>query len=381
MKVAFLTWEYPPNIYGGAGIHVKYLTQNLKRHINLEVRTRGSEDSQIDEDGIRVHRYKPWNFQEVYYPGTRGLLEAYSACLAFVREKIDADIVHTHTWYTSLAGFYAKQLYGAKLVATVHSLEPKRPWKQEAMGNAYLLSTWAERTGLCSCDRVIAVSREDRKDIIECYGIEEKRIAVIPNGVDIQKYRRYEKPTLLRQYGITKPYILFLGRLSRQKGVFDALEVASKLPRDVILVVVTGKPDEASIEQEFASRVKKSQNVVWVNKMLTEEETIAFYSGAKVFISPSVYEPFGIMNLEAMACGRPVVSTRVGGIKDVVVDGVTGFLVTPGDVEGIAKNVNTLLAEAEIGEAMGTKGRARVEAEFSWSRIAEKTVSLYKTLK
>ena len=380
VKVTFLTWEYPPDIYGGAGVHVKYLTQHLKRHINIEVRTRGKDDSQVEEDGIRVRRYKPWSFQEASTPGIRGLLEAFSTCLAFVRDEIDAKIVHSHTWYTNLAGFYAKQLYDARLVATVHSLEPKRPWKREAMGNAYRLSTWAEETCLHACDRIIAVSTEDKKDIVECYGVEEKRIAVIPNGIDIEKYKRRENPSLLKGYGVKKPYVLFLGRLSRQKGVFDALKVSSKLPKGVDLVMVTGRPDEEGIEQELARRVKGRKNVVWVNKMLTEEEAIAFYSSAEVFVSPSIYEPFGIINLEAMACSRPVVSTRVGGIKDVVVEGATGFLVEAGDSAGIAEKVSMLLSNKELTEVMGNRGRERVEAEFSWSRIAERTLALYEKL-
>jgi len=380
VKVTFLTWEYPPDVYGGAGIHVKYLTQNLKRRINIEVRTHGRDDSQVDEDGIRVRRYKPWGFQDASIPAVRSLLEVFSTCLAFVKDRIDADIVHSHTWYTNLAGFYAKQLYDARLVATVHSLEPKRSWKRDAMGNAYRLSTWAEETCLHACDRIIAVSKEDRRDIVECYGIEEKSIAVIPNGIDIEKYKRREKLSLLRQYGVKKPYILFLGRLSRQKGVFDLLEASSKLPKGVTLVMVTGKPDEEGVEQEFTRRVEGRKNVVRVNKMLTEAETIAFYSSAEVFVSPSIYEPFGIMNLEAMACGRPVVSTKVGGIKDVVVDGATGFLVKAGDPDGIAEKVNLLISDRELAEAMGMRGRERVEAEFSWSRVAEKTINLYRTL-
>ncbi len=382
MKVTFLTWEYPPDVYGGAGIHIKYLTQNLKRRLNIEVRTHGTEDSQADEDGIRVRRYKPWDFQDASTPKIGNLLEVFSVCLAFVKDRIESDVVHSHTWYTNLAGFYAKQLYDVKLVATVHSLEPKRPWKKEAMGNAYRLSTWAEETCLRACDRVIAVSKEDRKDIVECYGIEEKRIAVIPNGIDIAQYRRCEQPSLLKQYGVKKPYILFLGRLSRQKGVFDLLEAASKLPKGVTLVMVTGKPDEEGVEQEFAQKVEeaKKKNVVWVNKMLTEEETIAFYSSAQVFVSPSIYEPFGIMNLEAMACSRPVVSTKVGGIKDVVIDGATGFLVRAGDSDELAEKTNLLLSDRKLAETMGRKGRERVEAEFSWSRIAEKTIKLYRTL-
>lgn len=383
MKVTFLTWEYPPNVYGGAGVHVKYLSQALAKHIQVEVKTlrTGKTRTESEKDVIKVLRYKPWGFlQNVSSPGVETLLKAFSVNLAFVRDLIESDIVHTHTWYTNLAGFYAKQLYDIKLVSTVHSLEPKRPWKREAMGNAYRLSGWAEETGLKSCDKVIAVSKDDKKDIIECYGIEEGRVEVIPNGVDIRKYRRRENSSILEKYRVMKPYVLFLGRLSRQKGVFDAVEASRRLPKGVKLVLVTGKADEKGLEEELAKRVNDRENILWVNKMLTEAEVVALCSGCEVFLSPSVYEPFGIMNLEAMACSRPVVSTRVGGIKDVVVDGETGFLVDPGSPEDLAEAVNKILFDKALAEKMGRAGRMRVAKEFSWERIAEKTLNLYKTI-
>lgn len=383
MKVTFLTWEYPPNVYGGAGVHVTYLTQALAKHIQVEIKTPWiAKTSTKSEKGmIEVLRYKPWSFlQNASSPGVETLLKAFSINLAFVRDLVESDIVHSHTWYTNLAGFYAKQLYDVKLVSTVHSLEPKRPWKSEAMGNAYRLSSWAEKIGLNACDKIIAVSGEDKKDIMECYGIEERRIEVIPNGVDIGKYKRRENPSILERYNISKPYVLFLGRLSRQKGVFDAVEASRSLPKGVKLVLVTGKADEIKLEEELDRKVKATENILWINKMLSEAEVVALYSSCSVFVSPSVYEPFGIMNLEAMACSRPVVSTRVGGIQDVVVDGETGLIVNPGSPSDLAEAINRILADKGLAEKMGRAGRKRVEKEFSWEKVAEKTLNLYKTM-
>jgi len=380
MKVTFLTFEYPPNVYGGAGVQIKYLTRALSSKIHVEVRTAGTAGKTEDEK-IKVLRYEPWKIlRKGGDPKFNSLLEAFSLDLALVKDPIDSEIVHAHTWYMSLAGFYSKQLYGAKLVTTVHSLEPKRPWKAEAIGNAYRLSTWAEQTGLTASDKIIAVSRADRDDIVDCYGINSNRIEVIPNGVDIEKYRKKEDPSVLRKYGIKKPYVLFLGRLSRQKGVFETLKASDGLPKEVKLVLVTGKADERGLENKLAKEVRRRKNILWIDKMLTEEETVALYSDAEVFVSPSVYEPFGIMNLEAMACSLPVVSTKVGGIKDVVLDGETGILVSPRSPVEIVEAVNKLLGDPLLAKRMGEKGRKRVEKEFSWETIAQKTLALYESL-
>lgn len=380
MKVTFLTFEYPPNVYGGAGVHVKYLTKALSGQIDVEVRTLGTS-GKVREGKIKVIRCEPWEiFRKGCDPKFKRLFEAFSLDLALVKDPIDSEIVHAHTWYTSLAGFYSKNLYDVKLVMTVHSLEPKRPWKIEAMGNAYRLSTWAERAGLSACDRIIAVSKEDKKDIMDCYGIENNRVEVIPNGIDIEKYKRREDFSVLEKYGVKKPYVLFLGRLSRQKGVFETVRASDSFPKNVKLVLVTSRADEKGIENELAKEVYKRENIIWINKMLTEDEAVALYSSAEVFTSPSIYEPFGIVNLEAMACGTPVVSTKVGGIKDVVSDGKTGILVNPRNPEEVAEAVNKLLADKELAKNMGEKGRRRVEKEFSWERIAERTLALYKSI-
>lgn len=383
MKVTFLTWEYPPNIYGGAGVHVKHLVGALRNRIEIEVRTLGGEGEPASSEQSEVHvrRYRPWDaLTESPSTGIETLLRAFSVDLAFVNDPLCTDIVHTHTWYTNLAGFYAKTLYDAKLVATVHSLEPKRPWKEAALGNAYRLSAWAERTCLRYCDRIIAVSNAQKEDVVECCDVDARRVEVIPNGVDAQTFRRREDPEILERYGVRKPYVLFLGRLSRQKGVLEAVAASHHLPAGVTLVLVTGKADERRLEVELSSRVKNRDRIVWVNKMLTEPEAIAFYSGCKVFISPSRYEPFGIINLEAMACSRPVVSTNVGGIKDVVVDGVTGILVEPQNPVMLADAINAVLADGENAARLGRNGRVRVEQEYSWTKVADRTLALYQTL-
>lgn len=383
MKVTFLTWEYPPHVYGGAGVHVQNLIQNIRGRVEIEVRTLLPEDSQaseIEEDGgVRVLRYPRWTFLGSGNPFSAAL-SAFSTDLAIVKDRIDGDIVHVHTWYTALAGYYAKQLYDPRLVMTVHSLEPKRPWKEQALGNAYRLSTWAEKTGIEACDRVIAVSYADAKDVVECYDVAHGKIKVIPNGVDVEAFQRRQDPQVLAKYSVRNPYVLFLGRLSRQKGVFDLVSASSRLPEDVTLVLVTGPADEPGITAELSKQLEGRRNILWIDKILPRNEVVALLSGSSVFVAPSLYEPFGIMNLEAMACGRPVVSTRVGGIVDVVVDGETGLLVPPGNPEELSEAIRRILLNSELGERMGEAGRERVERMFTWKRVAEETLSLYREM-
>jgi glycogen synthase len=380
MKVTFLTWEYPPNVYGGAGVHIQNLVQSLKNKIDIEVRTilpSKSPAAEIEEtSGLRVLRYLGWEYLESESKLSK-VLSAFSTDLAMVKDPIDGQIVHAHTWYTSLAGYYAKQLYDQRLIMTVHSLEPLRPWKKEALGNGYLLSTWAEKTGLESCDRIIAVSESDKKDIIECYRLPPERITVIPNGVDEEVFHRHENHAVPEKYGLRKPYVLFLGRLSRQKGIFDLVSASSKLDGRVTLVIATGAPDEEGLEEKLSRELKSHPNIVWINKMLPRNEVVALLSAASAFVAPSLYEPFGIMNLEAMACQRPVVSTRVGGITDVVVDGETGLLVPPNSPDELANAVNKIVADSKLGEHMGEAGRRRVEDRFTWDKVAVETLSVY----
>lgn len=374
MKVTMMALEYPPNIYGGVGIHLKYLTRALLKFMDVEVRTVG-EGEEKTIDGVRVKYYAPWDAMSNLKEKHGKVLETLSLCLTLVAEPIDGELVHTHTWYTNLAGLYAKKLYGKKLLATVHSLEPLRPWKAEQLGSGYNLSVWMEKTGLWECDRIIAVSEEMKNDIVKVYGISEKKISVIHNGIDIEKYRKMENDEILRRLGVKKPYILFVGRLTRQKGIFELVEAMKRVKAR--LVLVTGKPDTAEIEAELNAKLKEMDNITWINRMLSEDEIIALYSSAQLFVCPSIYEPFGIINLEAMACGAPVVASAVGGIKEVIQNGKNGILVEPGNVEALVEGIDKVLSDERLREKLIEEGRKRAE-EFAWDRIAEKTFLLYQ---
>ena len=387
MKTTIFTWEFPPNIYGGAGVHAKYIATSLAKLIDVEVRTL-EEGPTPDLPGLAVRRYRP-TLKPIGLPDPKvaKALEVLSFNMNMVADPIDSEIVHTHTWYTNFAGALAKRTYGAKLVATVHSLEPLRPWKREQLGAGYDLSSWMEREGLTACDAIIAVSADMKKDILKCYDVPAKSVAVIHNGVDPAKYRPQEGTVSLgkgsaslAKFGIQKPFVFFVGRLTRQKGVFDLVNAMDHVPREVTLVLATGKPDTPEIEDELRRMLKKMPNVVWIRDMLEDPDLVSLYNEAAVFACPSVYEPFGIINLEAMACETPVVATRVGGIKEVVVDGETGLLVPPGDPVRLGKAITKVIEDPKLAARMGRAGRKRVLQHFTWDRIAEKTLKLYRTL-
>ena len=381
MKVCIFTLEYPPHVYGGAGVHVYNVARHLAKFINVEVRTVSlkKEIEYHEENKIIVKRYPPWyNILEKVDGKYRPAFKALSLALAINSDRVDAEIIHFHTWYMSLAGFIAKKLYDVKLIATVHSLEPKRPWKREALAEAYNLSLWLERTGLEACDAVIAVSKAMKRDLVEVYGIEEDKIAVIYNGIDETRWRPIVDEKILKKYHIKKPYILFVGRLSKQKGIFNLLKAFKLLSDKASLVLVTGKPDERKVVDEFEKAINEVRNVVWINKMLKDEELIPLYTMASVFVCPSIYEPFGIVNLEAMATETPVVAFKTGGIPELVVDGETGILVRPGDVKELANAIEYVLKNPEIGKVMGENGRKRVLQYFTWSKVARETLKLYE---
>lgn len=380
MKAAVFSWEYPPNIYGGAGVHAKYITASLAKLMKVEVRTI-EEGPPPNIPGVRVRRYRP-TLRGLGPPDPRvaKALEIFSFNANMVADPIDADVVHTHTWYTNFAGALAKRIYGCRLVATVHSLEPLRPWKREQLGAGYELSSWMEKEGLEACDAVVAVSREMKRDILKCYDIPASRVTVIHNGVDPQKYRPRDGSRAVSNFGIRTPFVLFVGRLSRQKGVFDLLDAMETVPEDTTLVLVTGKPDTPGIEEDLRRALSGRGHVVWIPEMLRDPDLVGLYNEAAVFACPSIYEPFGIINLEAMACETPVVGTRVGGIKEVVVDQETGFLVPPGDPVKLGRAIARLLEDPHLAARMGKKGRLRVLQHFSWDRIAAKTLELYRSL-
>ena len=380
MKATVFSWEYPPNIYGGAGVHVKYVTASLAKLIDVEVRTI-EEGPPPSIPGVRVRRYRP-TLRGLGSPDPRvaKALEIFSFNANMVADPIDADVVHTHTWYTNFAGSLAKRIYGCRLVATVHSLEPLRPWKREQLGAGYELSSWMEKEGLEACDAVVAVSREMKRDILKCYDIPASRVTVIHNGVDPQKYTPREGSKTVSNFGIRTPFVLFVGRLSRQKGVFDLLDAMEYMPEDTTLVLVTGKPDTPAIEEDLRRALSSMGHVVWIPEMLQDPDLVALYNEAAVFACPSIYEPFGIINLEAMACETPVVATRVGGIKEVVVDKETGFLVPPGNPAKLGRAITRLLEDPPLAARMGKEGRRRVLQYFTWDRIAAKTLELYRSL-
>jgi glycogen synthase len=380
MKASIFTWEYPPAIYGGAGVHAKYITMALAKHIKVEVRTLDI-GAPPKIEGVNVLRY-PSTLRGLATGDPRILkaLQVLSFNMNMVADPIDAAIVHTHTWYTNFAGAMAKRIYGAKLVATVHSLEPLRPWKREQLGAGYDLSSWMEREGLLACDAVVAVSRDMKEDVLKAYPIPASKVAVIHNGVDPEKYYPRDGLESLAKFSIRKPFVFFVGRLSRQKGIFDLLAAMDHVPKGTTLVLATGKPDTPGIEVDLRAALKSRHDVVWIQDMLEDHDLVNLYNEAAVFACPSVYEPFGIINLEAMACETPVVATRVGGIKEVVVDGETGLMVPPGEPVKLGAALTRILEDPATAAKMGAEGRRHVLEHFTWDRIAVKTLELYRSL-
>jgi glycogen synthase len=379
IKVCFITREYPPNTYGGAGVHIKHLSRELARLMDVEVRCFGDQD--LTEGRLRVQGYQPWS--RVLEGGEKKFnpaLAAFATGLSIVRDPIDADVVHGHTWYAALAGFMAKVLYDVPLVATVHSLEPLRPWKEEQLGRSYGLTTWVERVALEAADRVVAVSAQSRGEILANFNIPPERVVVIHNGIDLETWKPSPAAGTRQAYGIDGNYILFVGRVSRQKGIVHLLEAMKHVDPGVRLVCCASAADTPEIEREVAARAKETPRCLWVNSMLREEEYIELYSHCAVFACPSVYEPFGIINLEAMACERPVVASAVGGIPEVVVPGETGFLVPPADPGALAEALNRVLRDRALARRMGRAGRRRAEDHFSWTSIAARTLRMYEEL-
>jgi len=398
VRALILTNEFPPSIYGGAGVHVDELTRHLRSMVELDIRTFGS---QADAGpGWRVQGYPAAHDLAVADERLRPMLGALSRDLAMVADPVAADVVHAHTWYTHFAGMLARLAYGIPLVVTVHSLEPLRPWKREQLGGGYDVSTWIERTALESADAVVAVSRETREDLLRLFEIAPERVHVIHNGIDADFYHPDPGTDALERRGIdaTVPYVLFVGRITRQKGIVHLVRAIHHLDPGIGVVLCAGQPDTAEIAAEMEAGVAAAQaerpNVVWIGEMVSREEARQLYSGAAVFCCPSVYEPFGIINLEAAACETPVVASAVGGIPEVVVDGETGLLVpvelrpddpiSPIDPDRFERNlagaINALMADAATREVMGRAARRRAVERFSWDSIARQTVDLYRSL-
>ncbi len=376
MKVTYFTREYPPYVYGGAGVHIKNLASSISRYLDVEVRCVG--DQAADNGRLKVKGYQAWNrMWEGNNPLFNSALGTFSTNLSMIRDPIDADIVHSHTWYGALAGYMAKVLYNIPYVVTVHSLEPLRPWKEEQLGRSYHLTTWVEKTALESADRIVAVSNHARSEILEHFSVDPKNVAVIHNGIDLDTWRPTPARDTLRAFEISGDYLLFLGRTSRQKGMVHLLDAMEYVDPGVRLVCCTSAPDTPEVEKEIAAKVAKQKRVIWINTMLREDQAMELYTNARVFVCPSVYEPFGIINLEAMACETPVVASAVGGIQEVVVPGETGLLVPPADPRALAEAINKLLRDKSLARKMGKAGRQRAENYFSWSSIAKETKDMY----
>ena len=376
LRVALLTREYPPEVYGGAGVHVEYLARELAGLVDLTVHCQGA-----DRGGAVAHR--PWPL----LGGANPALRTISADLSMTAAAGGADLVHSHTWYANLAGHLAGLLYGVPHVMTMHSLEPLRPWKAEQLGGGYALSSWCERTAVQDAAAVVAVSDGMRADVLAAYPeVAPERVRVIRNGIDTREYAPDPDTDVLAKYGVDpgRPYVIFVGRVTRQKGLPVLLRAAAGLDPRAQLVLCAGQADTPELAAEVDGLVSgltaTRSGVRLISGMLAKREIIQLLSHARVFACPSVYEPLGIVNLEAMACGAAVVASRVGGIPEVVADDETGLLVPAGDPGTLAAALNALLRDRDLAAAMGARGRARAAAEFDWSAIAAQTVALYREL-
>jgi alpha-maltose-1-phosphate synthase len=376
LRVALLTREYPPEVYGGAGVHVTYLARELGPLVDVTVHCQGA-----DRPDAVAHR--PWDL----LASANAALQVVSADLSMAAAAGAAQLVHSHTWYANLGGHLASMLYGIPHVMTMHSLEALRPWKAEQLGGGYQVSTWCERTSAASAAAVVAVSDGMRADILSAYPeISPERVRVIRNGIDTDEYRPDPGTGVLERYGIdrTRPYVIFVGRITRQKGVPVLLRAASGLIPEAQLVLLAGAadtPEQLAEVTELVDGLRATRTgVFWIPEMLPKPEVIQLLTHATVFAIPSVYEPLGIVNLEAMACGTAVAGSRTGGIPEVVADGETGLLVPPGEPGPLADALNVLLRDPGRARAMGEAGRKRVVAEFGWPAIAAQTADLYAEL-
>ncbi len=398
MKALLLTNEYPPHVYGGAGVHVDYLARELAKSMPVEVRCFGEQES--DDGHLRVRGFGLDASEFTCPQPLQSVFGAVQRCTDFNTTDIDADLVHCHTWYSHWGGILAKLNYGIPLVITVHSLEPLRPWKREQLGGGYDFTVWLERTAMEMADAVIAVSRETKADIERLFKVRPERLHVIYNGIDLAEYRKVETTTALQRYGVDPavPFVLFVGRITRQKGIVHLVRAIQHMDPGFQVVLCAGAPDTPEIGREMEEAVARASadrpGVIWIREMVDKATVYELYSHAAVFCCPSIYEPFGIINLEAMACETAVVASAVGGIKEVVVDGETGFLVPldqmtespfePREPEQFARDlaarINQLMANPELRERFGRAGRKRAEEKFSWSAIAQETQELYTKL-
>ena len=389
MRVDIITKEYPPDIYGGAGVHVTELVKALRERLDVRVRAFGAERN---EDGTTAYGVP------AELSSANGAIQTLGTDLEIVPDVAGADVVHSHTWYANFAGHLASLLHGIPHIVTAHSLEPLRPWKAEQLGGGYAVSSYIEKTAYEGAAAIVAVSGGMRADILRSYpSLDPDKVRVIYNGIDVEAWHPVDDPELLAQLGVdaNRPSVVFVGRITRQKGLPYFLRAAERLPADVQVILCAGAPDTPQIMAEVEGLVRTLQEtrdgVVWIDRMLSRHELCTILSAATTFVCPSVYEPLGIVNLEAMACGAAVVGTATGGIPEVVVDGVTGRLVpieqvqdgtgTPLDpdrfVADLARVLTEVTSDPEAAAAYGAAGRERATKDFSWASIADATAALY----
>ena len=396
LRVGLLTREYPPEVYGGAGVHVEYLSRALTQYVDVEVHCFGAPRS----DPLVAATYEPW---DELRGDDRHLaaLRYFSVDLAIVKGVAGVDIVHSHTWYANLAGHWSKLAYDIPHVLSTHSLEPLRPWKREQLGGGYDLSGYAERTAIVGADAVIAVSHQMREDVLTSYPeVDATKVVVIPNGIDTEEYTPDQNTDVLERLGVdlSRPVVTFVGRITRQKGFTHLLDAARHLVPEAQLLLLAGAADTAQLQQEVTEKVTQLRasrdGVWWVAQHLPRPQVIQILSHTTAFVCPSIYEPFGLVNVEAMACEAAVVGAAVGGIPEIIIEGETGHLVAfpaGGDAYGspadpheyaldLATAINDLCSDPQRASEWGRRGRQRVLREFAWTRIADRTAQLYRSL-
>lgn len=397
MKVALYTNEFPPNIYGGAGVHIDFLSQELAKLAAVEVRCFGTQNQQLQSMNILGIQASVTLMDHESNTHIK-MFQNLSKNVEMAQHTLQADIVHCHTWYTHLAGVFTRELLQIPLILTTHSLETHRPWKVEQLGNGYFLSRWIENNAYKTADGIIAVSQQMKTDVVDAYGIDPKKVTVIHNGIDPEFYKPTFDIDLLAQYGINPaiPFVLFVGRITRQKGISQLIEAAQYFDKNCQIVLCAGAPDTPEIELETEHLIYKlklqREGVILISEMLPREKIKVLYSHARVFACPSLYEPFGIINLEALSCETPVVGSAVGGIPEIITEGKTGYLIplqsvsrtnfNPKDPKTFQKEfaskINLLLNDQKLANEMGKAGRERVIEKFSWTSIAKTTYEYYE---
>ncbi|MFM9825314.1 glycogen synthase [Flavobacterium sp.] len=399
MKIALFTNEFPPNIYGGAGVHVDFLSQELTKLALVEVRCFGDQQEETESIHVQGITSSLTKMVDEANPHIK-MFHNLSKNVEMSQATPEADIIHCHTWYTHLAGIFTRELLQVPLILTTHSLETHRPWKVEQLGNGYFLSRWLENKAYNTADGIIAVSEQMREDVIEAYGVDPKKVTVIHNGIDPEFYQPTFDNELLVSLGIDPniPFVLFVGRITRQKGISGLIEAAKYFNKNCQIVLCAGAPDTKEIAEETEALITKlkqeREGVILISEMLPREKIKVLYSHARVFTCPSLYEPFGIINLEAMACETPVVGSHVGGIPEIIVEGKTGYLVPLESVsrtdfnpknpeafqKALAAKINMLLDDEALANRMGKSGRERVLSIFSWESIAKTTFNYYQNV-